>query len=119
MRDIDRFRHEVKSALFHRFDGLFDSAVCRHEQDRDRLVDFFLDFQNLDARTCGQSKVGDHKLVRLLADLFCGSVPVGSFIDLVTGFLDRGSQHLTEAVLIFNEKNFHILSLTGLSDFEE
>ena len=108
MRDVDGLRYKVERAMLHRFDSLFDSSEGRHQENRYRRVRLFLDFQNLEARESRQPQIRDDELIGLLADLVSPDVAVGGFIDFIAGFLDGRRQHLSQAVLVFNEENSHL-----------
>jgi hypothetical protein len=66
----------------------------------------FLNSQNLYSGKRGQTKIGDHELMRLLANLLGGDITVGGFVNGISRLAYRGRQHLPKLSLSSTRRIF-------------
>ena len=105
MIGVDGLGKEVERAFLHRHDGVLNTPVCGHHDDRQPGIDLLGAAQDADTVTRQQPEVGEDQVGPAVADLLQGLGLIGRFEHTVALILERVPEHRAQRVLVLDDQD--------------
>ena len=105
MIGVDGLGKEVECAFLHRHDGVLNTSVCGHHDDRQPGIDLLGAAQDADTVTRQQPEVGEDQVGPALPDLLQGLGLIGRFEHTVALILERVPKHRAQRVLVLDDQD--------------